>query len=56
MGILSDPWKLVPLIIAAGTMVAVGLKAVSTQDALVFLGVAVTAHAGISAVNNPPNK
>jgi hypothetical protein len=53
---LSDPLKLIPLVVYIGGFVALMLKAVTFDQFVVVIGLAATAHAGISAVNNvnPP--
>lgn len=53
---ISDPWKLVPFVLAVGVIGALLLGKLSATEFMTAIGSVVAIHAGISAVSNvnPP--
>jgi len=51
---LSDPLKLIPLIIAGGAVAGLLLKVINVQDAVLLLGAAGVVHPAGSA-STPPS-
>ena len=48
----SDPLKLVPFVLYAGVFILLGVGRITVNEAILLLGAAGLAHAGISSVNN----